>query len=74
MLKGANHEKQLKKVKVKEDELAPYRQSYEVHLQQSSLSSGSRPFWLNHHWTVLMRTDRNEEAQGTLQPGRMTLL
>lgn len=30
MLKEAGHEQRVKKVKVKEDDLAPYRDSYEV--------------------------------------------
>jgi hypothetical protein len=30
VLKGAGHEKKVKKVKVREEDLAPYRQSYEV--------------------------------------------
>jgi ATP-dependent RNA helicase DDX51/DBP6 len=30
MLKTAGHEAQVKKVKVKEDELAPYRESYDI--------------------------------------------
>jgi ATP-dependent RNA helicase DDX51/DBP6 len=30
VLKGAGHEKKVKKVKVREEDLAPYKQSYEV--------------------------------------------
>jgi hypothetical protein len=30
VLKGAGHENKVKKVKVREEDLAPYRQSYEV--------------------------------------------
>jgi hypothetical protein len=76
MLKAGGHEKRIQKVKVKEEEVDPYKQSYGVSIMFSSnLGSGA----VSRVWEPLpglrprrlICTDRNNEAQGAFWSGDM---